>query len=184
MSATPSPLPSLQPRRRNLRWVWFFAVLAVLAFFAVLIPIIYNLSLQLKPEQLADARRRWAEHGTGDYDLVYETRTTPPGEREPVAQEIEVRVRGGKVVRCVVDGTVLLSDDPQALPALRDFREHTVEGLFDRIDKRLKQDAERTDRRNYATASFDTVDGHVTHYVHRIAGSREREEWTVRLTRR
>ena len=56
--------------------------------------------------------------------------------------------------------------------------------MFARIDARLKKDTERTDRRNYATASFDKQDGHVTHFVHRVAGSREREEWTVRLTRR
>src|SRR5262249_17740792 len=114
-------------------------------------------------------------------------------EREPVTEEFQVKVRGGKVVRCVADGEVLLYDDQaalllgpgvRALPVTRDFHEHTVEGLFARVDARLKKDAERTDRRNDATAAFDKTDGHVPHYVHRVAGSREREEWTVRLTRR
>ncbi len=147
--------------KRNRLWMLFFLVLAILGVFAVVVPIIYNLSLQLRPEQLAEARRHWAEAGPTDYDLWIERRTTNPA-GETNQEGYVVRVRGGLV-------------------ASPDGRAPTVEGLFEHIAADLAADAARTDRRNYATASFASADGHPTRYVHRVAGSKEREEWLVRL---
>jgi hypothetical protein len=88
------------PRGRNGRWVWFFAVLAVLALAAILIPIVYNLRQQLRPEQLAAARERWRQNGVSDYDLTIEVRH----DTDSQADEYAVQVRGGKVVSWVVNG--------------------------------------------------------------------------------
>jgi len=45
-------------------WLWFFLILLILASVAITIPIVYNLRLQLKPEQLEQARERWQRRGT------------------------------------------------------------------------------------------------------------------------
>jgi hypothetical protein len=94
------------------------------------------------------------------------------------------------VVRGAVNGDVLVRDwgaaaalglgaTLEALPRY-DVRFWTVEGLFDHIEADLRGDA---GRRNYATAVFDTRDGHTVRYVRRVRSSKEREEWNVRLTR-
>ena len=43
--------------KKNLNWLWYFAVLVSLTVLATVILIAYNRSQQLTPEQLAAARR-------------------------------------------------------------------------------------------------------------------------------
>jgi hypothetical protein len=169
------------------RSLWFFVPLVVLGAVGVVIPIVYNLGLQLKPEQLVGARERWREHGTQDYDLDYMARY----DQLPEPDEIGIRVRGGKVVRVIMNTEVLRFDDAaglalglavRTLPP-RDFSGQTVEGMFDQIEKRMREDAASAGRRNYATASFDLRDGHPIRYVHRVSGTKLREEWQIKLTR-
>jgi Family of unknown function (DUF6174) len=169
------------------RSLWFFVPLLVLGTTAVIIPIVYNLAVQLKPEQLIAARERWRQHGTQDYDLEYMAKY----DQNPDADEIGVRVRDGKVVRVIMNARVLRFDDAtglalglavRTLPP-RDFSGQTVEGMFDQIERRMREDAASTGRRNYATASFDSRDGHPSRYVHRVAGTKMREEWQIKLTR-
>jgi hypothetical protein len=57
-----------------------------------------------------------------------------------------------------------------------------VEALFRQMESLLAGDTAEG-RRNYATADFDPVDGHPTHYVHRVRGTSRRLEWNVQLTR-
>lgn len=148
------------PRSRNRLWILFFLVLALLGVIAVVVPIVYNLSQLLRPEQLAEARRHWAEARPTDYDLWMDQRTTnAAGDVEE--KRFVAHVRGGKATS---------ADDGWPM----------VEDLFDHIANDLSADAARTDRRNYATATF-AADGHPTRYVHRIAGSKERTEWLIRL---
>jgi hypothetical protein len=59
----------------------------------------------------------------------------------------------------------------------------TVEEMFDHIERQLREDRAAPGRRNYATASFDSRDGHPIHYVHRAAGTKKRLEWQIRLER-
>lgn len=169
------------------RWLWFFVPLTVLALFGLIAPIVYNLGLQLKPEQLAAAQQRWREHGTPDYDLLYTARF----DREQEADEYWVKVRGGKAVAVVCNGQVLRFDDlagltlglsARMLPP-EDLSSQTVEGFFRQIGAFLQQDAAATGRRNYATASFHVLDGHPIRYVHRVAGTSQRLEWQIKLTR-
>jgi hypothetical protein len=181
----PSNAPAL-PRVRNRRWVWFFAVLAALAAAAVVIPIAYNLRQQLRPEQLAAARERWRQLGTENYDLAFEVRY----DTDPHPDEHAVRVRGGKVVSWVINGeegprpdVVARSVAGQGGAIDEVWKRPDVEGLFNMIEKWLEADSASGGRRNFATASFDERDGHPLRYVHRIAGTRQRQEWNIKLTR-
>ena len=177
------------PRRRSRRWIGFFVVLAVLGAAAVVIPIVYNLSIQLKPEQLADARRRWRDNAPADYDLEYLVKSEQGGVTA-MDREYLVRVRGGRVVLVVDTGDVVHLDaslaavaGPAPLGAASDDPErYGVAALFDEIETALRQD-ETAGRRNFATASFDPKDGHPFHYVHRLRGTKDRVEWNVKLTR-
>jgi hypothetical protein len=176
------------------RSLWFFLTLALLGAVAVTVPILYNLGLQLKPEQLMEARERWRAKGPRDYVLTFGRKV----DQDPQVDEYRVEVRGGKVLCVVENGALTLAENVQpvlgagaglSLAALNGqtetdeaLRGRSVDGLFDLIEDGLKQD-ESPNGRNFATASFDPADGHPTHYVHRVKGTGERLELIVRLVR-
>jgi hypothetical protein len=176
------------PARRPRLWLGFFLVLAALAAAAVTVPLVYNLSLQLKPEQLAQARARWREHGPRDYDLRYQEKVTRGKQEE--AYEYLVQVRGGRAVLVACNGEVLLLDPVAGFalgPAVRSLAPekasgYGVEALFDGIEAALRKDAE-AGVRAYVTATFDARDGHPVRYVRRNRRAGERVEWTTKLTR-
>jgi hypothetical protein len=167
----------------------FFLVLAVLGTAAVVVPIVYNLSIQLRPEQLADARQRWRENAPADYDLAYLVKRSPDGV-ESVDAEYFVEVRGGRVVLVVADGEVGYLDPSLAVVAdvallalsCERAERYGVPALFDQMEEALQRD-KAAQRRNFATARFDPKDGHPYHYVHRRRDTKERVEWNVKLTR-
>ena len=74
----PSSIRPTRPASR--RWVWYFVVLALMGATAIILPIVYNLSLQLRPEDLAAARQRWKANGPRDYDLQFQEKITEHGE--------------------------------------------------------------------------------------------------------
>jgi hypothetical protein len=151
---------------RSHGWIWFFLLLFTMAGAGITWEIVYNLGLQLPPEQLASARARWAARGPRDYDLEYQVRI----DRDPDQDEYVVHVRGGQVI------SVLCNGEP--VPAAeRDG--HAVEGLFRVIEEGLARDAHTTGRRNYATATFDARDGHPIRYIRRVSGTSERLAWNV-----
>src|SRR4051812_35261360 len=102
------------PVRRSRSWMAYFLLLFVLAASGMVIPIFYNLGLQLRPEQLAEARARWAEAGPRDYDLTfsvaYGRERTGSGcsatMAAPAAQRHIVLVRGGRIVCALCEGEV------------------------------------------------------------------------------
>ncbi len=182
-------MPTIVPPRRSRRWIGFFVVLAVLAGVAVIVPLVYNLSIQLRPEELSEARRRWQEHAPPNYDLEYLVRASIGGEQEERAYLVQVR--GGRVVLVVDDGEVVYLDPSLAGVAgldvfalsLEDPQRYGVPALFDEIESALRQD-ELAGRRNFAAAQFDPQDGHPFHYVHRVRSTKERVEWNIKMTRR
>jgi hypothetical protein len=153
-------------------WVWFFVILAALGATAVTLPLVYNLSIQLKSEELAAARERWKANGPRDYDLQFQEKITQNGEQTESNWSVEVR--DGRPTAVTRDG--------QALPAA-EYPNLTVEGQFAEIERGLQLDVAEGARRNFATAAFDLRDGHVVHYVRRVRGSGERLEWNVNLFR-
>jgi|SRR5579875_415882 hypothetical protein len=182
MTATLSP-------RRPRRWIGFFIILAVLAAIAIVVPLVYNLSIQLRPEQLTEARQRWQEHAPPDYDLEYLVRTTHPNQEEERAYLVQVRE--GRVVLVVCNSDVIYLDPALAFAAglsvlalsSENPDQYGVPALFEAIETTLRQD-EAAGRRSFATAQFDPKDGHPFHYVHRVRGTKERVEWNIQLIRK
>jgi hypothetical protein len=170
------------------QWIVLFLILAALGLAAVTIPIVYNLAMQLHPEQVAHARRLWQQHAPSDYDLEMLIRTEHGSSK--VDEEFFVAVRGGRALFLGCNGEVFYADPSLALlagPGLlalpqEDPRPHTVEGLFDSMEETLRQDVS-VGGRNYCTASFDEADGHPLHFIHRIRGTHDRVEWFVRLVK-
>jgi hypothetical protein len=179
-------MPAAIPRRSR-RWIGFFVVLGALAVIAIVVPFVYNLSLQLKPEQLAEARRRWQENRPADYDLECLIKRVEGGvaERDQVCL---VQVRAGRVVFIVDEGEVVYLDPEMAVVAgpavlgvsLQSPANYGVPALFDQIEAVLRQ---RTtgERRDYTKADFDPGDGHPNHFIHRVPRTKERLEWFVKL---
>ncbi len=160
---------------RSRRWVLVFAALALLGAAAVVVPVVYNLSIQLTPEQVRAARERWQANGPADYDLLFQERVG----QGPV-DIYRVEVRGGRVLRVAAVGT-----DGTALPlgevSAEESQAYAVPALLGQIERDLEEDLRDGKRRNFATASFDRTFGHPTRYVRRARGG-ERIEWRVRLT--
>jgi hypothetical protein len=177
-------------RPHSRRWIWFFLVLALLSAVAIVVPIVYNLSIQLRPEQLAEARRLWAENAPANYDLAYLVKRTEHDNSPPRDQEYFVQIRAGRVVLVVEDGEVVYLDPRlaavtgSAFLALssEDAAAYGVPALFDQIEAMLPRDAS-LGRRDFATAQFDPRDGHPYHFVFRVRGTAERLEWNIKLTR-
>ncbi|HEY7327360.1 MAG TPA: hypothetical protein VH592_06970 [Gemmataceae bacterium] len=182
-------MPAAPASRRSRLWIVFFVALAVMVLFAMLVPIVYNLSIQLRPEQVAEAQQRWLDNTPANYDLEYLVRTMN-GDQEEESTYL-VQVRGGQVVLAVCNRDLVYVDPSLALIAglsalalsSENPRQFGVPALFDEIEARLHED-ESAGRRNFATAQFDPKDGHPFHYVRRVAGTKERVEWNVKLTLR
>jgi hypothetical protein len=180
---------ALSPRRPR-RWIGFFVVLAVLGATAMIVPLVYNLSIQLRPEQLADARRRWEENAPANYDLKYLVERKHETETEPEKSEYLAKVRNGRVVLVMDTGEVLYLDPSLAIVAgpgvlalsSEAARNYGMPALFDEIEAALRRD-EIEGRKNYTQAQFDPKDGHPLHYIHSTLGTKERVEWHVKMTR-
>jgi hypothetical protein len=169
-------------RPRTWRWVVFFAVLASLAGLGIVLPIVYNLGQQLRPEQLEAARRLWDEHGPADYDLTFAVTY----DRERLAERHIVRVRGGQVVFASCEGELVQLGPALAaavgLPigGLGRGTGLGVPGIFDHIEALLRQQSTEG-RRNFLVAVFDPHEGYPRRFIYRLRGTRTREEWDVRL---
>jgi hypothetical protein len=168
-------------------WIWFFVVLSALGVAAVVIPIVYNLSQQLTPEQVAQARQRWLSSGPRAYVQDYQQKFTHDGVTDETVYRVIVRHHQIAAIVCDGQLTLLagpapalaLGPWPRALPGAGGAR--NIDGIFDHMEAQLAMDRSLP-RRPYATATFDSGDGHPTRYVHRIPGGAERLEWTVKLT--
>jgi hypothetical protein len=171
---------------RNQGWIGFFVILAALGTAAVVIPIVYNLGLQLKWDALEQAHARWRANGPADYELDYQERHTHNGASDETAYRVSVRNRRVTAVACNGELTFLGSAGPALglgpwtydLPGKCGARD--VDEMFDHIESQMQQDLDHS-QRPYATADFDPKDGHPRRYVRRIRGGAERLEWTVKL---
>jgi hypothetical protein len=166
-------------RRRSRRWVVFFALLVALAGTGVVLPIVYNLGQQLRPEQLDAARQLWRENGPADYDLTF----TIQYDRERTAERHIVLVRGGRVAFASCEGEVVFVSP--AVGALLGVSAGSSQGevfdipaIFDRVEAFLDADEER---RNFLVAVFDPKVGWPRRLIRRVRKSSTREEWNLRV---
>ncbi len=148
--------------------VWFFIVLGLLGVTAVAIPLWFNLSQQLRPDDLARARALWEQKHPSDYDVAYTLTGLNPA-------QFEVQVRGGRV-RSV-------TDDHGPLKA-GSYPFDDMDSLFRFIELYLAEDGQPDRPRTFVVAGFSPEDGHVLHYVRSVLRTRERIEVDVKLTPR
>lgn len=175
------------PRRRPRRSLGFFIVLGVLSVVALVAPLIYNLSVQLRPEQWADARRRWQENAPVNYDLEYLRQSRRGGQDEK--STYRVQVRGGRIVVVAEEDELLYVDPSLALAAgvgvlalpQENPERYGMAALFDEIESALRQ-RQTAERRIYLKADFEK-DGRPSHYVFYDSRSKDRIEWFVKLSR-
>ncbi len=153
--------------RPNRRWIWFFAVLTLLAIAGVTIPIVFNLRQQLTREQLQAAKDRWAEKGPKSYHLRYVVKR-PDGEPDVYTSE----VRDGRVVAATHNGRPLNEDQRR----YRDMRH-----LFSDIEAFLKCDEEPGRPRAFNKAEFDATTGQLLRYVRAVSSTRQRVQIDVQV---
>lgn len=166
--------------RRNYGWMIYFVVLVVLSVGAIVGNILFNLGQQLTAAQLAEAKARWEESGAADYDLlagVFHDRDKPP-------EQHIVLVRGGRVVFAWSDGEVIEASAGAGaalgLPLATQEAAWTVDRIFEHLQG-LQREQEETKGKHFLVAAFDPQDGHPRRFVRRIARTRIREEWVLKL---
>lgn len=174
---------------RSRRWIGFFVILSILALTAIVVPIVYNLSIQLRPEQIADAKRRWQENAPAAYDLEYLVKSDDEGSGTPEIRYL-VQVRSGRIV-LIMEGDEVIYLDPMLAAVMgadvfaltsEEQGRHGVLALFAQIEEAMRQ-ADTAGRRDYVKADFDPQDGHPSHFIHRVRATKKRVEWFVKLTR-
>jgi hypothetical protein len=143
--------------QKNHGWIWFFVVVFGLGVAAVGSLIVYNLSQQLKLEQLQEARRLWKEKGWRSYQLTYTIKRGIEASKDSYV----VRVRNGKVVSSSVNGI------PEEK---RLFGARGMEALLDDIERFFDLDAKPGQRRTFTRAIFDKNTGAVKWYVRNVTG--------------
>jgi hypothetical protein len=176
---------------KNRRWIVFFLVLAMLAAVGIFVPWWFNLSLQLKAEDLAKAKELWRDHGPADYDLEYAFKIDND---EPWRYRVAVRSRQVTWVHGplgVYTAAELRDAIGQAVgplwlistfltPARELTMGHSIDAFLTMMENTQRNDAAEGSR-NYARATFDATDGHPLQYVHRDRATGERVELNVRL---
>jgi hypothetical protein len=176
-------MPTALPRHSR-RWLGFFVVLAALALVALVAPLIYNLSVQLRPEQLAAARQRWQANAPANYDLECLRKSRRGGQEEIISSRLQVR--GGRIVLAAEEDELVYVDPSLALIAgcglvlVADHPErYGMAALFDEIEAALRQRG-TAEGRYYLKADFEK-DGHPSHFVSYDARTKDRVEWFVKL---
>jgi hypothetical protein len=161
------------PRKKNYAWVWFFVFIVLASIGVAGFMIWFNLRLQLKPEKLEAAMKRWKEHRPGDYLLTYTKRL---GDSDHVDTFI-VKVRDNKVVEVRMNGNPLRDQQTdEVIPAGDDrLQYHSMDTLLRDVERLLELDA-REKRKTYTVAFFDEETGALRKYIRRVMGSRERVE--------
>ena len=161
------------PRSRT--WIWFFAVLGILAAVAIIIPLFVVPSVHglvsVTPENLKAARQLWEKNGPRDYDMEY-------GKKGSVSGRFKVQVRDGKAVSVIMDDHPL---DRSTNERLYDFQ--TMTAIFDDLERFVEQASKPGAPPAIIRARFDPVDGHIIRYIYSATGTPQKVEVSVRLQR-
>jgi hypothetical protein len=187
-----STAPATAGKNRN--WIVFFLMLAFLAGLGIVVPLWYNLSLQLKAPELEAARQLWQAAGPADYDLEYMSKIDKD---EGVEYRVAVRdhraeflaTRKGDVLELSQDlhdalgmvvGCPVANCAPKVVPADDLSRRESIDAFFSLLESKMRDDV-AVGGRNYATATFDSNLGYPLRYIHRVRGSQQRIELNVHL---
>jgi hypothetical protein len=167
--ALPSPVPI---KKDNYGWLVFFIFLVVASALAAGIMIGFNRMIQLTPEMLETAMQRWKQKGPRNYRMVY---TKQLNEEQRVTKFV-VTVRAGKVEEVLMNGKPL-EPDPETHHDPRIY--HSMNQLFNDIDRFMNIDARPNQPKVFVTADFDEQTGALRRYVRRVMGTTQRIELRV-----
>jgi len=164
-----------KPRKSSRGWIWYFVILGALSVLGITILVVYNLRQQLKPEQIAAARKLWEEKRPPDYVLTYTKKGDASG-------TFIVTVHQGKVVSVIMREEVVKDNQVQVaeLPLERRlYASYDMAGLFDNIERFQEMDARKDSPRTFIRATFDPQNGQLLWFVRRVMGTRDRIEINV-----
>ena len=165
------------PRKKNSLWVWFFVFIVVASAGLAGFMIWFNLSLQLKPEQLQDAMKRWKELGPADYLMTCTKRLN-----EDSTDTFAVEVRARKVVEVRLNGKPLRNEETGEPypPGHERLQYYSMDRLLVEIERFLEMDA-KASTKNYNYAYFDERTGALQRYVRSVRSTRQHVEENVKL---
>lgn len=166
--------PETRRPAKNRSWLWFFAVVIVLAVAAAGINWAYNVKQQLSPSEFAAAKKLWETNGPRDYDLRIEKSTSSANSDGRARIEIiESKIRGGKVLFASLDGRAM---EARLLP------NYDMPAWFGFIEEFLTNDSKPNAPRTFRAAVFDPTTGAILNFRRRVSGTHERQEITIRVT--
>ncbi len=159
---------------RNNGWIWYFGFLFVASVGVALFMIWFNLSIQLKPEQLEIAHKRWRENGPKNYKMLLKKKLN----NEDKVTTFMVNVRNKKVTEVMMDGKPL----PQENDNERDMNVyHSMDATFSFVQTFMTKDHKENAPKVYVTALFDPENGALLRYVRRVMGTTQRVELNITL---
>ena len=167
---TPESPPS--PPTKNHAWIYFFVFIIVASVGVAGFMIAFNLWIQLKPDQLEEARKLWQEKGPKSYNMVYTKRLNDDAK----VDKFEVEVRGNEVKKVLMNGRPLQKEkDEDEDPRIH----HSMERLFRDIERFMELDKKPEAKKVYVTAIFDDQNGGLRRYIRRVMGTTLRIEMHI-----
>jgi len=151
--------------RHNNNWKWFFAILLVLSIAAAGINFWYNVTHQLKADDLKAAEALWQAKGPANYDLRIRKDINSAAGGETIYEEINAQIRAGRVIKATLNGRELEE---------RLLKDYDVPAWFDYFDRFMEIDTKPGAARVFCDAIFDPSDGHPIRYRRRISSTRDR----------
>jgi hypothetical protein len=172
----PSEPQAAPPPEENFIWIYFFAFLVVASVSVTVFMIQFNLSIQLKPEELEAAHTLWKLKGPKSYDMIYTEQLNNDDHKTVFVVKVrlgevtEVLMNGKPVEPTKVDGKVV---DPRPY--------HSMDGKFRDIERFMDLDQKKDAPRVYVIAVFDPETGAVLKYIRRVMGTTQRVELNVKV---
>lgn len=147
--------------------MWFFAILLALGTTAIIVPWVFNRSIQLSTQQIGNALTLWKSAGPTDYDLEILEAREPGGFKK----QLLIKVRNQKITSLVIDGDFVPVQEPS---------QYQVPDLLESMAKNLAED-QQSGQSFFTTASLSSRDGHPLRYVRRNSVTKERFEWVIKM---
>jgi hypothetical protein len=173
-SSTTTPTAAPAPIKKNDGWIYFFVFIIVSSIGVAGFMIWFNLSIQLKPEQLEAARQLWKKNGPKSYNMVYTKRLN----EEEKVDKFVVEVRDEKVTKVLLNGRALAKDaESDSDPRIY----HSMDVLLRDVQRFMDIDQKPGAPKVYVTAIFEPDTGALRRYIRRVMGTRLRIEMHVTI---